>query len=140
MLVKVTAVAFVGGVAHEPPNAPNALAGMDDIFVLNMTFTLVGVIVKLVTVGRVLATVMRALSGETVERFPRLSCAVPASTWTVKVPTPRQLLREMSAPAEEMLPTETVQEGFPLCVVTVTPPPAAVSVPLNFVPPAADAL
>ena len=56
------------------------------------------------------------------------------------MPFPVQPLKVMLAPEVAMELTATAQEGLPVTVVTVTPPPPAVSVPVNAVPPEADAV
>lgn len=45
----------------------------------------------------------------------------------------------MVAPAVEMELTATVHDGLPVTGVTVTPPPAAVRVPVSTVPPETEA-
>ncbi len=94
---------------------------------------------ELEKVGTVLSTVIRRLSGETVDKLPTASLTVAALTCRVIVPFPVHPLREIVAPVGKMDPTVTVQLGDPVATVVVTPPPVLVSgVPVSTVPPALD--
>ena len=96
--------------------------------------------IKVDSVGGVLSILIAELSDDGLDRFPKASFAVPAFTWTVRLPFPVQLLSVIVAPDADIELTVTVHDGFPLTVVSVTPPPPAVSVPVSAVPPDAEAV
>jgi hypothetical protein len=88
--------------------------------------------------GAVVSIVMDALSGDCVDGWPAASTTVPASTWTVTTPLPLQSPSVIVAPLSEIELTETVHDGSPLTVDTVTPPPFAVSESVSAVPPESE--
>jgi hypothetical protein len=92
------------------------------------------------TLGPVLSMVITELSEEEAERLPASSSKMPALIWTVKVPSPWQFDREISAPELEIDGTETVQLGLPVSVVRATPSPLSLSEPVKVVPPAGESL
>lgn len=134
----------VGVIVHDPARVMLPAAGVFTAL-LNVATTCVGALprvdvagVKLTKVGAVLSTVMVALCADAAEALLALSCAMPPAACTVRVPLPLQLLSVMVAPDVVILLTDTLHDTLPETVVTFTPPPLAVRLPVSEVGPAAE--